>query len=66
MSKITSNEELNKLIKECKTPQELDRLQSLFTNEIIGRITDAQALKILRAEEKLRMEESKCKKNGKI
>ena len=62
MSKITSNEELNKLIKECKTPQELDRLQSLFANEIIGRITDAQALKILRAEEKLRMEESKCKK----
>ena len=62
MSKITSNEELNKLIKKCKTPQELDRLQSLFTNEIIGRITDAQALKILRVEEKMRMEESKCKK----
>ena len=62
MSKITSNEELNKSIKECKTPQDLHNLQQLFANEIIGRITDAQALKILKAEEKMRMEESKCKK----
>lgn len=59
---ITSNEELNKLIKECETPQELHNLQQLFANEIIGRITDAQALKILRAEEKMRMEGNKCKK----
>lgn len=58
---ITSNEELNKLIKECKTSQELDNLQHLFTNEIIGRITDAQAIKIIRAKEKLKMEENKCK-----
>ncbi len=59
---ITSNEELNKLIKECETPQELHKLQVDFANETIGRITDAQALKILKAEEKMRMEGKKCKK----
>ena len=50
---ITSNTELNNLIKECKTPQELDELQIAFANETIGRITNNQALKIIRAKEKL-------------
>jgi len=59
---ITSNEELDKLIKECKTPQELHNLQTLFANEMIGRITDAQAMKILKAEEKLRNGGKQCKK----
>lgn len=52
--RLTSNKELDKMIKDCETSEELHRLQSLFTNEIIGRITDEQALKILRAEEELR------------
>ncbi len=51
--RLTSNKELDKMIKECKTSEELHRLQSLFTNEIIGRITDEQALKICRAEDEL-------------
>ena len=52
--KFTSNRELEKMIKNCKTSEELHRLQSLFANEVIGRITDDQALRILKAEEDLR------------
>ena len=50
---MIENEQLNKMIKECKTSQELYHLQNLFANEIIGRITDKQALKILKAQQKL-------------
>lgn len=59
---IVSNKELDKMIKECKTAKELHRLQELFTNEIIGRITDAQALKICRAEDELEEKERNHKR----
>ena len=59
---MTSNEELDRLIKQCKTSKELHRLQELFTNEIIGRITDAQALKICRAEDELEEKERNYKR----
>lgn len=51
------NQQLNKMIKDCKTSQELYHLQNLFANEIIGRITDKQALKILKAQKELLQKE---------
>ena len=45
---MIDNKELDIMIKNCKTPKELQQLQTLFANEIIGRITDKQAMKILK------------------
>ena len=54
---IISNDELNKMIKKCKTSQELHELQIDCTNEVYGTITDKQALKILKAQQKLEEKE---------
>ena len=59
---IISNEELNKMIKQCKTSQELQQLQIDCTNEVYGTITDKQALKILNAKQKLEEKEKTAKR----
>ena len=58
---MIENEQLNKMIKDCKTSQELYHLQNLFANEIIGRITDKQALKILKAQKELLISDEESK-----
>lgn len=50
---MIDNKELDIMIKNCKTPKELQQLQTLFANEIIGRITDKQAMKILKRQKQL-------------
>lgn len=62
---MIENKELDKMIKECKTSQELKHLQMLFANEIIGRITDKQALKILKKQQELEEKERNYKRNDK-
>ena len=59
---LISNEELNRLIKECKTSKELHELQINCTNEVYGRITDRQAMKILREQQKLEQKERELKR----
>ena len=54
---IISNVELNEMIKNCKTSQELQQLQIDCANEVYGTITDSQALKILKAKQKLEEKE---------
>lgn len=57
VNKMIENKELTKLIKSCKTSQELHELQIAFANETIGRITDKQALRILEAKNKMEEKE---------
>lgn len=59
---MISNEELDKMIKKCKTSKELHELQIGFINETLGRITDKQALKICKAEDKLEEKERDYKR----
>ena len=59
---MIENKELTKLIKSCKTSKELHDLQIQFANETIGRITDSQALRILKAQQKLEEKERALKR----
>lgn len=55
---MISNKELDKMIKKCKTSAELKELITLFANEIIGKITDKQTLKILKTKRELEEKEN--------
>ena len=59
---IMSNDVLNKMIKECKTSSDLRKLQIECTNELYGTITDKQAMKILKAQQKLEEKEKGLKR----
>ena len=63
MKKI-SDKELNKLINECKTSGELRKLQMACCNEMFGSITDKQAMRILKIQQKLEKLEQKNYKNN--
>lgn len=57
VNKMIENKELTRLIRGCKTSQDLHELQIAFANETIGRITDKQALRILEAKNKMEEKE---------
>ncbi len=54
---MIKNKELDEMIKKCKTSKELKELITLFANEIIGKITDKQTLKILKAKNEIEKKE---------
>lgn len=56
---MIENKELTKMINQCKTSKELHQLQVDFANETIGRITDSQALRILKKQQQLQEKEKK-------
>ena len=55
---MISNKELDIMIKKCKTSSDLKQLITLFANEMIGKITDKQTLKILKAKRELEEKEN--------
>lgn len=59
---IITNEELDKMIQKCKTSADLRQLQIDCTNENYGSITDKQAMKILKAQQKLEEKEKTLKR----
>lgn len=61
---MIENKELTKLIRGCKTSQDLHELQIAFANETIGRITDGQALRILEWQQKLYEKERNVKRSN--
>lgn len=59
---MITNIELDEMIKKCKTSQELKRLITLFANEMIGKITDKQTLRILKTKNKMEEKENNGRK----
>ena len=55
---MINNKELDIMIKKCKTSSDLKQLITLFANEMIGKITDKQTLKILKAKRELEEKEN--------
>lgn len=62
---MITNKELDEMIKKCKTSEELKELINLFANEIIGKITDKQTLKILKVKNELEEKENLIKRRKK-
>lgn len=61
---MIGNKELDKLIKDCKTSSELKELQIAFANETIGRITNNQAIRILKRQQELKEKENSFIRGG--
>lgn len=59
---MINNKELDEMIKKCQTSYELKQLITLFANEMIGKITDKQTLKILKVKKQLEEKENLSKR----